>query len=144
MGETEEKSWKPRVQRGVMLFLLFVGGALMGAAVRGCFTGSAAGDSPSVQLERISGELDDVQEQLREAGDGAFRLTDELQSAVTEVGAIRGDGTKLEREIGDVRDAATAIGEGIGRIEAADTSIRGAINDIERFIEETNRANRPP
>jgi chromosome segregation ATPase len=109
------------------------------------YTGRGAdNNAPSVELERISRELDGTEKQLGDAGSAASDLAAGLQSAAADVGEIQRDGGRLEQTISAAGKQAAAIGSGLGDISVTDTAIRETVRRIECFIEETNKANGIP
>jgi hypothetical protein len=139
-GMYDEQFWS-KVQKYFLfaIFLFFVLYFTV-AGVRHCTSRNASGNSdydPAAGLGSVSTGLGGVEGGLRETERGLSELATELRSASAEAGTVRD-------AVRDARVQAAAIGGDLGGIGAAAKDIDRAIDGIERFIAETNRANNFP
>jgi hypothetical protein len=133
--------WAKIQKIAVICIMFFFGGVLALTGIKSCVGRGTDNNDPSVELERISGGLDDIEKQLENAGSAASNLAEGLRSAAAAAGDIQSDSRRLEQTIGAAGEQATAIGSGIEDLGVTDTAVRETVGRIERFIEGTNRAN---
>jgi chromosome segregation ATPase len=140
-----DDSFWAKVQKGVVICsLLFLGGAFVLTGFRTC-SGREAGDTAvSVELERITGELEHVKGELRDTEQRAVELTAELYAARSELERVTTYSKKLEVELGSAGAASMAIGRSINILDGANTAVENAVRDIDRIINEANQANGVP
>jgi chromosome segregation ATPase len=135
----------PNIQKiAAVCIMFFFGGAFALTGIKSCIGRGTDNNAPSVELERVSGRLDDIEKQFENAGDTASNLAEGLRSAAADVGEIQSDSRRLKQTIGSAGEQATAIGSRIEDLGVTDTAIWKTVGRIERFIEETNRANGLP
>jgi hypothetical protein len=124
--------------------VLFFGVAFVFTGIKSCIGRGTDSNDSSIELEHISGKLDDVDKQIGDAGSTASNLAAGLRSTAADAGEIQRDSQYLEQTLVAAEEQAAAIGSGIGDLGVTDTAIREAVERIKRFIEETNRANNLP
>jgi septal ring factor EnvC (AmiA/AmiB activator) len=134
-----------KVQKIIIICtLLFLGGAFVFTGLEAYLGRRTDGTAASVELERITGELERAKGELRDTEQRAVELTTELRSVRSELGRITAYSKQLEDKLGNARTVSAAIGTSIGILDGTNQAVENAIKDIDRIISATNQANSIP